>query len=77
MIAAIPLIIQGVQLAIAAAPQVEAIAKSAKDFFSSLFSAGLISKATQDALHAHVDACQAAALSGTVPPEFTVEADPV
>lgn len=68
--------ISAIQLAIAAAPQVVDIVEKAKAFITSLFNAGLISKATQDAIHAHVDAYQAAALAGTPPPEFTVEADP-
>lgn len=75
--ATIALIIQGIQAAIAAAPQVEALALKAKEFISELFGAGLITKETQDALHAHVDAVCAAALAGTPPPAWTVEADPV
>lgn len=71
------LIVQGIQAAVSAAPQVVAIAKSAKDFVTSLFSAGLISKEVQDAIHAHVDAICDAAIAGDTPPEFTVEPDPV
>jgi predicted RNA-binding protein associated with RNAse of E/G family len=74
--ATIALIIQGFQAAIAAAPQVEALAVKAKDYVTSLFESGLISKETQDAIHAHVDAISAAAKAGSLPPEWSVEADP-
>jgi predicted RNA-binding protein associated with RNAse of E/G family len=74
--ATILLIIQGIQAAISAAPVVEAIVVQGKNFITSLFEAGLISKATQDAAHAHVDAYCAAALAGQEPPQWTVEADP-
>jgi hypothetical protein len=74
--ATILLIIQGVQAAIAAAPQVVEVAQKGKDFITSLFTAGLISKDQQDKIHAHVDAVCAAALAGQELPEWTVEADP-
>ena len=70
------LIIQAVQAAIAAAPQVADVAVKAKDFIASLFGAGLITKEQQDRIHAHVDAICAAALAGQELPEWTVEADP-
>jgi predicted RNA-binding protein associated with RNAse of E/G family len=70
------LIIQGVQAAIAAAPQVVDLVVKAKDFIASLFSAGLITKEQQDRIHAHVDAVCAAALAGQELPEWTVEPDP-
>lgn len=72
----IGLIMQGIEAAISAAPQVEALVVKAKDFIASLFGAGLITKATQDSLHARIDAVCAAALAGQVPPAWTVEADP-
>jgi hypothetical protein len=72
----IQLIIQGIEAAISAAPQFEEVVTKAKEFISSLTSAGLITKAVQDALHARVDIVCAAALAGDVPPEFTVEPDP-
>lgn len=74
--ATILLIVQGIQAAIQAAPMVVGIVNSAKAYIASLFEAGLISKAQQDAIHAHVDAIAASAASGQTPPEFTVEADP-
>jgi hypothetical protein len=74
--ATILLIVQGIQAAIQAAPTVEAIVSQAKQFISSLFTAGLIPKETQDAIHAYVDAVCAAALAGQEPPQWQVEADP-
>ena len=56
------LIVQGIEAAIAAAPEIVDLIEKAKAFITSLSDAGLITKATQDALHAHVDArCAAAA----------------
>lgn len=74
--ATILLLVEAFQAAIAAAPQVVALAKQAKDFFVTLFSNGLITKAEQDAVHAHMDQWVTCLTSGTVPLEFTVEADP-
>ena len=73
MPALLPLIIAAVQTAIQEAPNVVQIVKEAKDTFQALFSAGLITKATQDACNAHVEACVDAANAGTLPPEFYVE----
>lgn len=64
------------QAAIAAAPKVAALVVKAKEYIEALFTAGLISKEQQDQLHAHMDAAQAAALSGNTPPHWTVEPDP-
>ncbi len=71
------LIIKAIQAAIAAAPQVEAIAIKAKEFITSLFTAQVITAAQQDAIHAHIDSLAAAAAANQPPPEFLVEADPV
>ena len=70
------LIMQGLQAAITAAPAVTELVTKAKDFISTLFSKGLISKAQQDALHAHVDSVAAMAKEGIIPPHWQVEADP-
>jgi hypothetical protein len=75
--AEIMLIVQGIQAAISAAKEVGPIIEAAKNWITTLFEKGLISKATQDLVHAHVDAWAASVASGTTPPEFTVEADPV
>lgn len=75
--ATINLIVQGVQALIAEAPQIEAAVKSAKDYIASLFAAGLISVDQQNRIHQHIDSIVAAFNAGTIPPEFTVEPDPV
>lgn len=69
-------IISAIQLAIAAAPKAIKLYEDSKAYISALFKAGVISKADQDALHAHVDAIQAAVDAGEVPPSWTVEKDP-
>ena len=71
------LIVQGIQAAIAAAPEIASIMTAAKDFVSSLFGAGVITAAQQDALHAHIDDLVFALLNGNEPPEFTIEPDPI
>ncbi len=73
---AIPLILQGLQLAIQAAPQVAEIVTKGKDLITSLFTAKLITKEQQDALHAHVDAVCAMVQAGIVPPAWQVLPDP-
>lgn len=74
--AQLALIIQYVQAGIAAAPAVVTEVKRAKTFFSDLFGSGAITIERQRALHAHVDAIQAAVMNGDTPPQWTVEADP-
>ena len=69
-------IISAIQLAVAAAPEIANLYAKAKDFVTALFEAAVISKADQDAMHNHIDALQAAALAGTVPPAWSVEPDP-
>ena len=76
-IATVLLVMQAVQACIAAAPGVADIVVKAKDLISSLFTAQLITKAQQDALHAHVEAHAALVAAGIVPPHWSVEADPV
>lgn len=75
--AVLALILQGIQAAIAAAPQVIDIVTKGKDFITALFTANLITKAQQDALHAHVDSMSALAMAGIVPDSWKVEPDPV
>ncbi len=74
--ATITLIIQGIEAAIAAAPGVVEVAQKAKDFISSLFTANLITKDVQDALHAHVDAVSKMAEAGVIPNHWQVQPDP-
>ena len=66
-------IIGFIQLAIKAAPAVKQIYEDGKALIEALFTAGLISKATQDTLMTWADQHQAAVLAGEEPPEFTVE----
>ena len=75
-IALIPLIMQGIQAAIQAAPGVIAVVTKAKELITSLFTAGVITKEVQDALHQHVDAIAALVAAGVTPPAWQVEADP-
>ena len=70
------LIIQGIEAAIAAAPQVIDVAEKGKALIASLFEAGAITIDQQNTTHAHIDAIQAAVIAGIVPPSWTVEADP-
>lgn len=74
--AALLLVIQGIEAAIAAAPQVIDVAEKGKALIDSLFTAGAITVDQQTATKSHVDAVQSAVQAGTVPPAWTVEADP-
>lgn len=69
------LVIQGIEAAIAAAPQVIDVVEKGKALITSLFEAGAITIDQQNATHAHVDAVQAAVLAGYVPPSWQVESD--
>lgn len=69
-------IVSAIQLIIKAAPSVISAAAAIKDFITNLFGSGVIDKATQDALHAHVDAVATAMLTGRELPQWTVEPDP-
>lgn len=75
--ASILLVLQGLQIALNAAPDVIAIINGAKQVFSGLFEAGKITKEQQAALHGEVDSICAMAKAGLLPPEFQVEPDPV
>lgn len=66
----------GLQTAIAAAPEVLAVAENCVEIVKALFGAKKITVAEQDALKAHIDAVQAAALAGNEPPHWLVEPDP-
>lgn len=73
---ALPIILQGVLAAVSAAPQIEAVITSAKNFITSLVEAKIIPAALQGSLHAYVDAHAALAAAGVTPPAWKVEADP-
>lgn len=72
----IALILQGIQAAIALAPRVAEIAKAGKDMIDALFTAKVITKEQQDALHRFVDNQSELAALGIVPPSWQVEPDP-
>jgi hypothetical protein len=73
---AIPLILAGIQAAIAIAPEVEQVIAGAKQLIVGLFSKGLITKEQQDTLHAWVDSQAAMAQAGLVPASWQVDPDP-
>jgi hypothetical protein len=74
--AAILLILQAIEAAIGAAPKVLEIAAKAKEFITTLFTAGIISKEIQDAMHLSVDAKAAMAAAGVIDPAWRVDPDP-
>lgn len=74
--ASILAILQGFELAMAAAPKVVELVKQAKKFFADLFSAGLITKAQQDAVFLRIEAHWAMVQAGIVPQHWQVEPDP-
>jgi len=73
----IALIIQGVTAVLAGAPQFMLAAQQAYTFIASMFKAGLITKAEQDACFDKVDAIIKARLRGEKPAHWTVEPDPI
>ena len=74
--AVIALIIQGIQAAIAAAPQIIEVVTAAKNFISSLTSAKAISVQQQNLIHAHIDAYAALVAQGIIPQAWQVQPDP-
>ena len=76
LLALLPQILQGIQIAINAAPTVISLVTNAKAWFTSLFEAGLITVDQQNAVHAYVDAVVGMAKAGLIPPHWQVEADP-
>lgn len=74
--AAILLIIQGVQAALAAAPQAIAVAEKAKELIDALFGAKLITAEQQQATKSHIDSIVAMAQAGIIPSHWLVRPDP-
>jgi hypothetical protein len=72
----IALLAQGLQAAIAATPQVIAVAQKAADLIKELATAEAITVEQQDALQAHMNAVMDAALAGENPPHWKMEPDP-
>lgn len=70
-------VLQGIQAAINAWPQVQGIITSAKAMITALFEGKVISAEDQNALHAWVDAIAYMSQKGLIPPAWTVEPDPI
>ena len=75
-VAAIALIIQGIQAAIAAAPSVAAVVTAAKNLISELANAKVITVDQQNLIHQHVDNYAAMVNAGLIPPAWQVQPDP-
>lgn len=73
---ALLLLIQGIEAAIAAAPRVVELVAKAKDLVTALFTAKVITKDQQDALHARIDSQALMAAAGIIPAHWQVEPDP-
>ncbi len=74
--AAFLIFVQGLQVALSAAPQVSKLIVQTKEIVETLFTAGVITAQQQTDLNNYVDAVCTAALRGEVAPEWQVEADP-
>jgi hypothetical protein len=70
-------IVAGIEMAIKLAPGVISVVTKAKDFIASLFGAGVITAAQQNALFARVDELARQAEAGEDPSWWTVEPDPI
>ncbi len=69
-------IVAYIGLAISAKPFVQSVYEEGRKLINALFSDGLITIEVQNELHAHIEAVQAAALTGDVPPSWKLDADP-
>lgn len=69
-------ILSAMEALMAEAPQVIELGKKAKDFFTSLVGAEIITKKQQKALHDRVDKITEAIRDGYEPPSWKVEPDP-
>ncbi len=67
------MIVQFVQLAIKAAPEVKQVYEDGRALIESMFKGGLVSKEEQDRLMKWADEHMAATLAGVTPPELNVE----
>jgi ribosome biogenesis protein Tsr3 len=74
--ALLPIILQGIEALLAAMPGIVGIVDQAKSLVTSMFTAGKITKAQQDSLHAYIDARAALVAAGINPVWWTVEPDP-
>ena len=69
-------VIQLINAMLTAAPRVAELVKQGKDLITALFTAKLITKEQQDAMHAYVDGLAAMHMAGIVPQHWQVEPDP-
>jgi len=67
--------IQGIIALISAAPKIEGLVRSGKEFIQQMFSAGLITQAQQEAIWNYADAKTKLIESGIIPPAWQVEPD--
>ena len=70
------IILQLIQAVLVAAPQAVELVAKAKDLITALFTAKVITKAQQDAMHLHIDALAALNAAGIIPPAWQVDPDP-
>jgi hypothetical protein len=70
-------VVQLIQAGIAVTPDIAKFVTEAKQFLDTLFGMGVITKAQQDAIAAHVDSLRDAYTANEPPPEYRVEPDPV
>lgn len=72
----IPLVIQGLQAAISAAPGIAKVVTGAKDLIAGLFEGKVITAEQQTVLHDHVDSIVAMSKAGLLPSNWQVRPDP-
>lgn len=70
-------VLNGIQAAISAWPQVQGIITSGKLMFTALFEGKVISVEDQAAVHAYLDGLSLMAKQGLIPPALQVDPDPV
>ena len=70
------IVLQLIQAVLVAAPQAVELVAKAKELITALFTAKVITKEQQDAMHLHIDALAALHAAGIVPPAWQVEPDP-
>lgn len=76
LIPLIPQILQGIQVAINAAPQAIALVGDFKQLFSGMFTKNMITIGQQNAIHAFLDSLVAMSQAGITPPAWQVQPDP-
>lgn len=69
-------VLGAIQAAMAAAPQVRAIAVKGREFIATLTGAGIITQAQQDQVYDRINAISEAHFHGKLPPGWEVEPNP-